>query len=106
MLQDVGDHLRRDAGIEGHHADGLGGDVVQHQRTLGRHPQLPRLQRDGDAGVEQRRVVRRVEGVEAVRMHLLAAVATIELVVEEQRHLVDRVVGGDIERIEQVLLAV
>ncbi|MNQ72242.1 hypothetical protein D3C85_869410 [compost metagenome] len=79
---------------------------MQHQRTLGRHPQLPRFQGDGDAGIEQRRVVRRIEGVEAVRVHLLAAVAAIELIVEKQRHLVDRVVGRDVEGVEQVLLAV
>ena len=51
-------------------------------------------------------MVGRVEGVEAVGMHLLAAVAAIELVVEEERHLVDRVVGRDVEGIEQVLLTV
>ena len=39
-------------------------------------------------------------------MHLLAAVAAIELVVEEQRHLVDRVVSRDIEGVEQVLLTI
>lgn len=82
------------------------GDIVQHQRPLGRHAQLARFQRDGDAGIEQRRVVGRIEGVEAVGVHLLAAVAAIELVVEEQRHLVDRVVGRDVEGVEQVLLPV
>ena len=106
LLQDVGDHLTGDPRIEGHHADRLGGDVVQHQRPLGGHTQLARFQRDGDPGIEQRRIVGGVEGVEAVGVHLLAAVAAIELVVEEQRHLVDRVVGRDIEGVEQVLLTV
>ena len=59
-----------------------------------------------DAGFQQRRQVGRGEGVKTVGMGLRRAVAAVEAVIEEQRHFVNRVVGGDVQRVEQVNLAI
>ena len=59
-----------------------------------------------NAGIEQRRKIGRVEGLKTVGVYLAGAVTPIQPVVEEQPHLVDGIVGGHIEGIEQVGAAV
>ena len=59
-----------------------------------------------DPGLQQRREVGRGEGVKAVGMGFSGTVAAEQPIVEEQRHFVNRIVGGDVQGVEQVNLTI
>ena len=59
-----------------------------------------------DPGLQQRGKVWRGESVEAVGMGFGGAVAAEQSIVEEQRHFVNRIVGGDVQGVEQVNLTI
>ena len=61
---------------------------------------------DMDPGFQQRREVWRGESVEAVGVGFSGAVAAKQSIVEEQRHFVNRIVGGNVESVEQVNLTI
>ncbi len=57
-------------------------------------------------GFQQRREVRRGKSIKAIRMRFGGTVATIQAVVKEQAHFINREVGGHVQGIEQVDLPV
>ena len=106
LAQEVAHHVGGNAGINRHHANRLRRNGMNHQFAAtvrsGRRAEPANV----DAGFQQRRQVGRGEGVKAIGMGLRRAVAAVEAVIEEQRHFVNRVVGGDVQGVEQVNLAI
>ncbi len=68
-----------------------------------RYPAAPAEYRDGEYGSRPPAAgkVWRGESVEAVGMGFGGAVAAEQSIVEEQRHFVNRIVGGDVQGVEQ-----
>ena len=59
-----------------------------------------------DPGFQQWLQVWRSESIKAVGVRFGGAVTTIEAIIEEQGHFINRVVRGDVQRVQQVDLPV
>lgn len=93
LLQQVADDLERDPRIQGDDADGLGLDRMQGPAVDPGFSLIVRRPVEYGYRLPATAENPGIEGMEAIGVHLGAAVATKQLVIEEQGHFMDRIIG-------------
>ena len=106
LAQEITHHIGRNPRIDSDHADRLRRNRVDDQLAISVRCRRGTETADMDACFQQRCQVWRSKGIETVCVGLSRAVTAIQTIIEEQRNFVDRVVSGDVQRIEQIDLPI